>query len=90
MKGARVNTSSEGTLFDNNVMATINKLKDQPKRADLGSIYKKSTKNLEPNNFRDHLKNRINALLVNGKIIDKPNKDRPSYLTYYFTYYNTN
>ena len=71
----------EVTPFDNNVMATIIKLRNQHKRADLASIYKELTKNLELNKFtEDHLKNRINALLVNGKIINKPNRDRPSYL----------
>ena len=70
MKYISVNTSSEVTLFDNNVVATINKLRNQHKRADLASIYKELTKNLELNNFtEDHLKNRINAILVNGKII---------------------
>ena len=69
MKGTSVNASSAVTLFDNNVMATINKLRNQRKRPDLVSIYKELTKNLEPNNFtEDHLKNRINALLVSGKI----------------------
>ena len=28
----------------------------------------------------DHLENRINAILVNGKIINKLNRDRPLYL----------
>ena len=46
------------TLFDNNVMATINKLRNQHKRVDVASIYKELTKNLELNNFtEDHLKN---------------------------------
>ena len=82
MKDTTVSTSSEVTLFDKNVIATINKLKNQHKRADLASIYKElTTKNLELNNFtEDHLKNRINALLVSGKIIDKPNRDHQSYL----------
>ena len=76
-----VNTSSEVTLFDNNVMAIINKLKNQNKRADLASIYKESTKNLESNIFTDdHLKNRINVLLVSGKRIDKCKRDRPSHV----------
>ena len=34
----------EVTLFDNNVMATINKLRNQYKRADLASIYEELTK----------------------------------------------
>ena len=36
---------SEVNLFDNNVMTTINKLKNQHKHADLASIYNKLTKN---------------------------------------------
>ena len=84
MKGTSVNTSSEVTLFDNNVMATIiNKLKNQRKRrpTDLARIYKELTKNLELNNYtEDQLKNRINTILVRGKIIEKPNRDCPSYL----------
>ena len=72
IKDTSINTSSEVTLFNNNVMATINRLKNQ---------HKELTKNLELNNFtEDHLKSRINALLVSGKITDKPNRDRPSYL----------
>ena len=60
-------------------MTTINKLKNEHKRADMASIYKELTKNLELNSFSgDYLKKRINALLVRGKIIDKPNRDRPS------------
>ena len=80
MKSTSVNTSSEVIPFDNNVMATINKLKNQHKRADLSSIYKE-LKRSELNNFtEDHLKDRINSILVSTKIIDKPNRDRPSYL----------
>ena len=71
----------EVTLFYNNVMATINKLRNEHKRVDLASIFKELTKTLELYNFtEDHLKNRTNALLVSGKIIEKPNRDRPSYL----------
>ena len=48
---------------------------------DLASICKELTKNLELNDFtEDHSGNRINALFVSGKIIDKTNRDRPSYL----------
>ena len=61
-------------------MAIINKLKNQHKREDLTSIYKE-LKRSELNNFtEDHLKNKINTLLVSEKIIDKPNRERPSYL----------
>ena len=81
MKGTSVNKSTEVTFFGNNVMGTINKLKKQYKCADPASIYKEWTKNLELNNFtEDHLKIRINPLFVSRKIIDKPNRDRLSYL----------
>ena len=57
MKDTSVNLSSEVTVFDNNVISTINKLKNQHKRADLASIYKELTKILELNNFtEDRLK----------------------------------
>ena len=76
MKDTGVNTSSEVTLFDKNVMKTINKLKTLHMRADLSSNYKELTKNLELNNITDdHSKYRINALLVIGKIIDKPSTE---------------
>ena len=45
MKSTSVITNSEVTLFDNNVMATINKLKNQRKRADLASIYEELKQN---------------------------------------------
>ena len=44
MNSTSDNTSSEVIPFDNNVMATINKLKNQHPRADLASIYKKNKK----------------------------------------------
>ena len=81
MKCTSVNTSSKVTLFDKNVMRIINEMKKQHKRVDLASICEELTETLELNNFTvDHLKNRINALLVSGKIIDKLNRDCPSYL----------
>ena len=47
------------TLFDN-VMATINKLKNQNKRSDMTSINKEFTKNLGLNNIaEDHFNNVI-------------------------------
>ena len=39
LKVTSLNTSSEVTLFDNNAMPIINKLKNQRKRADLARIY---------------------------------------------------
>ena len=55
-------------------------LKANKNRADQASIYKELKKS-ELNNFtEDNLKDRINALLVSGKIIDKPNRDCLSYL----------
>ena len=45
MKDRNVSTSSEVTLFDNDVLETIKKLKNQRK---LAGIYKELTKHLEP------------------------------------------
>ena len=44
MNSTSVNASSEVIPFDNNVMATINKLKNQHKCADLAGIYKELKK----------------------------------------------
>ena len=74
MKDASVNASIEVILFDNNVMATINKLKTNTN----ARIWLALT---DLNHIKvDHLKNRINAPLLSGKIIGKPNRHRPSYL----------
>ena len=61
-------------------MTTINKLKNQHKRADLARIYKELTRSLELNITEDHLKNKIDVLLVSGETIDKSNRDRQSFL----------
>ena len=57
MKDTGVNTRIKVSIFDDNVMTTINKLKNQHKRADLASIYKELAKNLGLGNItEDHLK----------------------------------
>ena len=57
MKDTGVNTRIKVSVFDDNVMTTINKLKNQHKRADLASIYKELAKNLGLSNItEDHLK----------------------------------
>ena len=57
MKDTGFNTRIKVSIFDDNVMTTINKLKNQHKRADLASIYKELTKNLGLSNItEDHLK----------------------------------
>ena len=53
MKDTGVNTRIEVSIFDDNVMATINKLKNQHKRADLASIYKELAKNLGLSNITE-------------------------------------
>ena len=65
MKSTSVNASSQVTLLDDSVMATINKLKNQHKRGDPASIYKELTKNLEPNYMtEDQLKNGNNSPII--------------------------
>ena len=57
MKDTGVNTRIKVSIFDDNVMTTINKLKNQHKRADLASIYEELAKNLGLSNItEDHLK----------------------------------
>ena len=53
MKDTGVNTRIEVSIFDDNVIATINKLKNQHKRADLASIYKELAKNLGLSNITE-------------------------------------
>ena len=55
VKNTSVNTSSEVTIFDNNDMTTINKLKNKHKHADLASFHKQFIVNNIVNNEIDIL-----------------------------------
>ena len=69
------------TILDNNVFAIINHLRKQHKRANLYKIYNELIKTINFENVsREHLHDRINELIIQGKIVNKPNGNDDSYL----------
>ena len=68
------------TILDNNVLAIINHLRKQHKRANLDKIYNELIKTINfENASREHLHDRINVLIIQGKIVNKPNRNDDSY-----------
>ena len=68
------------TILDNNVLAIINHLRKQHKRANVGKIYNELIKTINfENASREHLHDRINELIIQGKILNKPNRNDDSY-----------
>ena len=68
------------TILDNNVLVIINHLRKQNKRANLHKIYNEVIKTINFENAnREHLHNRINELIIQGKIVNKPNRSDDSY-----------
>ena len=68
------------TILDNNVLVIINHLRKQNKRANLHKIYNEVIKTIHFENAnREHLHNRINELIIQGKIVNKPNRSDDSY-----------
>ena len=65
------------TVLDNNVFAIITHLRKQHKRANLDKIYNELIKTI--NTSREHLHDRINELIIQGKIVIKPNRNDDSY-----------
>ena len=68
------------TILDNNVFAIINHLRKQHKRANLDKICNKliKTKNFE-NTSKEHVHDRINELIIQEKILNKPDRNDDSY-----------
>ena len=68
------------TILDNNVFAIINYLRKQHKRANLDKICNKliKTKNFE-NTSKEHVHDRINELIIQEKILNKPDRNDDSY-----------
>ena len=67
------------TILDNNVFAIINHLRKQHKRANLDKIYNELIKTINfENASREHLHDRINELIIQGKIVNKPNRNDDS------------
>ena len=55
-------------------------MKKQYKRANLGKIYNELIKTIDfENTSKEHLHDRVNELIIQGKIISKPNRNSDSY-----------
>ena len=68
------------TILDNNVFAIINHLRKQHKRANLDKISNELIKTINfQNASRKHLHDRINELIIQGKIVNKRNRNNDSY-----------
>ena len=68
------------TILDNSVFDIINHLRKQHKHANLDKIYNELIKTLNFENIsREHLHDRINELIIQGKIVNKPNRNDDSY-----------
>ena len=68
------------TILDNYVFAIINHLRKQHKRANLDKIYNELIKTINfENASREHLHDRINELIIQGKIVNKTNINDDSY-----------
>ena len=61
------------TIFEKKVFAIINHLRKQHKRADLDKLYNELIKKINfENTSKEHLRDRINELIIHGKIVNKP------------------
>ena len=68
------------TILDSNVFAIINHLRKQHKPANLDKIYSELIKTINfKNKSREHPHDRINELIIQGKIVNKPNRNDDSY-----------
>ena len=68
------------TILNNNVFAIINCLRKQNKCANLGKIYNEPIKAMDfENTSKEHLHNRINELIIQGKIVNNPNRKDYTY-----------
>ena len=69
------------TILDNKVFAIINHLMKQHNHANVDKIYNKLKKTINfENTSREHLHDRINELIIQGRIVNKPNRNDDSYL----------
>ena len=72
-------TNFELAILVNSVFAIIN-LRKQHKHANLDTIYNELIKAADSKNaIKEHLHDRINEIIIQGKIINKPNRKDYSY-----------
>ena len=73
-------TDVELICFGHNIIITIRKIKNQHQRADINSIHKKIIKIPYYHDVSNEFLNiRIENLLKNGRIRNKPNRGNPSF-----------
>ena len=64
------------TILNNNVFAIINCLRKQNKCVNLDKIYNEPIKAIDfENTSKKYLHNRINELIIQGKIVNNPNRN---------------
>ena len=73
-------TDAELICFDHDIIKIIRKIKNQHQRADIYSIHKKIIKIPDYHDVtKEFLNIRIENLLKNGRIRNKPNRGNPSF-----------
>ena len=73
-------TNFDPTFLDNSVFVFVNHLSKQHKRTNLGKIYNELIKTIDSENTsKEHLHDRINELIIQENIINKPNRNTDSY-----------
>ena len=74
-------TTSELNALDHWIYSAINRIKGQNKRADTNSVHKEIIKTIdfEKNISKSFLDDRINMLIQNDNIINKPNRNKDSF-----------
>ena len=74
-------TNSELFILVHSVFAIINNLRKQHKRANLDKVYSKLIKTVDSENTsKEHIYNRNNELVFQGKNMNNPNRNDDSYL----------
>ena len=67
-------------ILDNNIFAIINHLRKQHKGINQDKIYNELIKTIDLENKRkEHVHDRINELIIQGKTVNKPNRNDDSY-----------
>ena len=65
--------------FDSNIYFAVTKIRNDRKRAEIKTIHKEVTKTPIFNDItKDRLQDRIDKLLRNGSLLNKPNRDKDS------------
>ena len=63
--------------FDSKIYYAITKIRNDRKRAEINAIHKEVIKTLIFKDItKDHLQDRVDKLLKNGTLLNKPNRDK--------------